>query len=147
MDDLINQSLTLLPQLTSSGRLTVSVPDDIILIHVDGRLIVHVLVNLLDNAYKHSGEDSLIELKAYFENNSFVFEIIDNGSGISPELSNTLFEGFVTLNKDIADGKRGVGLGLAICKAIVNAHNGSIVATNQSTGGAVFKILLPFEEM
>ncbi len=147
VDDLINQSLTLLPQLTSSGRLTVSVPDDIILIHVDGRLIVHVLVNLLDNAYKHSGEDSLIELKAYFENNSFVFEIIDNGSGISPELSDTLFEGFVTLNKDIADGKRGVGLGLAICKAIVNAHNGSIVATNQSTGGAVFKILLPLEEM
>ncbi len=147
VDDLINQTLTLLPQLTSSGRLKVSIPDDIVLIHVDGRLIVHVLVNLLDNAYKHSGEDSKIELKAYFENDCVVFEIIDNGSGISPELSDTLFEGFVTLNNDIADGRRGVGLGLAICKAIVNAHNGSITATNQSTGGAVFKIVLPVEEM
>lgn len=147
VDDLINQTLTLLPQLTSSGRLNVSVPDDIILIHVDGRLIVHVLVNLLDNAYKHSGEDSQIKLKAYFENDCVVFEIIDDGSGISPEISDKLFEGFVTLNKDIADGRRGVGLGLAICKAIVNAHTGSITATNQSAGGAVFKIVLPVEEM
>ena len=73
VDDLINQTLTLLPQLTSSGRLKVSIPDDIVLIHVDGRLIVHVLVNLLDNAYKHSGEDSKIELKAYFENDCVVF--------------------------------------------------------------------------
>ncbi len=147
VDDLINQTLTLLPQLTSSGRLHVSTPDDIILIHVDGRLIVHVLVNLLDNAYKHSGEDTQIVLKAYFENECVVFEIIDNGSGIDSELSETLFEGFVTMNKEIVDGKRGVGLGLAICKAIVNAHHGSITATNQSTGGAVFRIVLPVEEM
>lgn len=147
VDDLINQTLTLVPQLTSSGRLSVSTPEDIILISVDGRLMVHVLVNLLDNAYKHSGENTQILLRAYRDNNNVIFEIADNGIGIDLAIIETLFEGFVTLHKNIADGSRGVGLGLSICKAIVTAHNGSITANNQKTGGAIFRIVLPTEEV
>lgn len=147
VDDLINQALTHVPHLTTSGRLHVSAPEDIILVMVDGRLMVQVLVNLLDNAYKHSGEDTQIFLRAYQDGNNVIFEVADNGIGIDSKIRDTLFDGFVTHNKNIADGSRGVGLGLAICKAIVTAHNGIITVSNQVTGGAIFKMSLPIEEM
>ncbi len=147
VDDLVNQALTHVPLLVSSGRIHVSMPDEIILICVDGRLMVHVLVNLLDNAYKHSGESTQVLLRVYQGPDNIVFEIIDNGVGIDLAIQDTLFDGFVTSNQNIADGTRGFGLGLAICKAIVTAHNGSISASNQVTGGAIFRIVLPTEEM
>lgn len=147
VDDIISQTLTLVPQLTSSGRLHVSTPEDIIVVNVDGRLIVHVLVNLLDNACKHSGDNTSIELKAHRDNKNVVFEVSDNGKGIDADIYDTIFDGFVTTHKNVADGSRGVGLGLAICKAIVAAHSGSITAENQKTGGALFRVTLPLEEM
>jgi two-component system sensor histidine kinase KdpD len=147
VDDLINQTVTHVSWLTRSNRLHVVVPEDIILVESDGRLIVQALVNLLDNAYKHSGNDTIIELKAYYEHKSVVFEVSDNGTGIDESIKNTLFESFVTLPRDISDSSRGVGLGLAICKAIVNAHNGKITALNKPDGGAVFRIELPCEEV
>nr|WP_312578967.1 ATP-binding protein [Sedimentibacter sp.] len=147
VDDLINQALTHVPQLTSSDRFHVFVPDDIIIVMVDGRLIVQVLVNILDNAYKHTNEDTEIELKVYKSDMNVIFEVADNGEGIDLTIIDTLFEGFVTYHKDIADGSRGVGLGLAICKAIITAHDGAITASNKKTGGALFKISLPIEEI
>jgi len=146
VDDLINQAVTHIPWLTNTNRLRVVMPEDIILIETDGKLMVQVLVNLLDNAYKHSGQESIIELKAFRENEFVVFEVSDNGYGIDEAIKETLFDGYVTLPRNIADGSRGVGLGLAICKAIVEAHNGQITAKNKVEGGAIFRIELPYEE-
>lgn len=146
VDDIVNQTLTHVPFLSSSGRLHVNVPEDIIIVPVEGKLIVQVLVNLLDNAYKHAGEDAQIYLKAYSEDDSAIFEISDNGVGIDPSIINNIFDGFVTQHKNnIVDAKLGVGLGLTICKEIVTAHNGIITAKNSKTGGAVFKVTLPLE--
>lgn len=147
VDDLINQALTHVPHLTSSSRFHVFVPDDIIVVMVDGRLIVQVLVNILDNAYKHTNEETQIQLKVYKSGINVVFEVSDNGEGIDLTIMDTLFDGFVTYHKNIVDGSRGVGLGLAICKAIITAHNGVITASNRKNGGAIFKILLPIEEI
>lgn len=146
VDDIVNQTLTLVPQFRASGRLHVSVPDEIVLVPVDGRLFVQVLVNLLDNAYKHSGENTQIFLKVSAYDKKAVFEVSDNGSGIDPSIINNIFDGFVTHHKNnIVDGSLGVGLGLSICKEIVKAHNGTIKAENLKTGGASFKIVLPLE--
>ena len=147
VDDLINETLNHVPHLTSTGRLHIFPPEDIILVLVDGRLIVQVLVNLLDNAHKHSGENSQINLKSYRDDNNVIFEVSDNGEGIDMTVEDSIFDGFVTKHKNTADGSRGVGLGLAICKAIITAHNGIITAENQKTGGALFKIILPLEEI
>jgi two-component system sensor histidine kinase KdpD len=147
VDDLINQAVTHIPWLTNTNRLQVVMPDDIILVETDGKLMVQVLVNLLDNAFKHSGQDSIIELKAYKENNFVIFEVSDNGYGIDEAIIDTLFDGFITHPRNIADGSRGVGLGLAICKSIVEAHHGKITASNKPTGGAIFRIELPYEEV
>jgi two-component system sensor histidine kinase KdpD len=146
VDDIVNQTLTLVPQFRASGMLQVLIPEEIILIPVDGRLFVQVLVNLLDNAYKHAGENAQIILKVSANDKTAVFEVSDNGSGIAPSIINNIFEGFVSYHKNnIVDGSLGVGLGLTICKEIVKAHNGSITAENLKNGGALFKIVLPLE--
>jgi two-component system sensor histidine kinase KdpD len=146
VDDIVNQTLTLVPQFRASGMLQVLIPEEIILIPVDGRLFVQVLVNLLDNAYKHAGENAQIILKVSANDKIAVFEVSDNGSGIDPSIINNIFEGFVSYHKNnIVDGSLGVGLGLTICKEIVKAHNGSITAENLKNGGALFKIVLPLE--
>jgi len=143
VDDILNQALTHVKLLTVSKRLHVSYPDNILLLNVDGRLIVQVLVNLLDNAYKHSNENSPIYLKAYSENKNVVFEVIDEGEGIDPNVIDIMFEGFVTKTKNVVDSSVGVGLGLSICKAIVTAHNGTIIGQNRISGGAIFRVELP----
>ncbi|WMJ78935.1 MULTISPECIES: DUF4118 domain-containing protein [unclassified Sedimentibacter] len=146
VDDIVNQTLSLVPRLHETGRLCVKIPDDIVLVPVDGRLFVQVLVNLLDNEYKHAGESADICLSVYVEDKFVIFEVSDNGIGIEPSMLNKIFDGFVTRQKNnIADGSLGVGLGLSICKEIVNAHGGKIIAHNLKAGGASFKIELPME--
>lgn len=146
VDDIVNQTLSLVPQFHFSGRLHVTVPDDIVLVPVDGRLFVQVLVNLLDNAYKHAGENAHICLNVFEQNKNVVFEVSDNGKGIEPSILNKIFEGFVTHQKNnIVDGSLGVGLGLTICKEIVTAHDGTITAHNLKTGGSLFRVVLPLE--
>ncbi len=146
VDDIVNQSLTLVPQLNTTGRLHVTVPDEIVLVPVDGRLIVQVIVNLLDNAYKHAGEEAQVFLNVYVKDNFVIFEISDSGMGINPLIINNIFDGFVSYHKeDIVDGSLGVGIGLTICKEIVNAHKGTITVSNLEKGGALFTVVLPLE--
>lgn len=148
VDDLLNQAVSHLPaSLQNSGRLHVTVPDEIFLVEVDGKLFTQVLLNLLDNAFKHSGNDAAIRLKAYPEGLNIIFEVSDDGCGIDPSILHTLFDGFVTVACNESDKGRGVGLGLSICKAIVEAHDGTLRAYNSPQGGAVFLIKLPCEEV
>jgi two-component system sensor histidine kinase KdpD len=146
VDDLINQTLTQIAWFAVEDRISVEVPEDIVLVETDGRLMVQVLVNLLDNAYKYSGSTAKIVLRVFHGDKCVVFEVEDNGPGIDETIKNTLFEGFVTMPRNISDSSRGVGLGLAICKAIVEAHGGKIFAHNKPEGGAMFRIELPCEE-
>lgn len=146
VDDLMNQAVTQVTWLGKTDRLKVAFPDEILLVECDGRLVVQALVNLLDNAYKHSGSDSMIEFKAWKENHQVVFEIQDNGPGIDSAIENSLFDEYVTLPRSSSDSGRGVGLGLSICKSIVDAHEGKISAYNKPSSGAVFRIELPCEE-
>ena len=143
MDDLITQTITRLPASYDHSRLHTELPDKIILVYVDGNLIVQVLLNLLDNAYKHSGTDSRITLRGSFEGGFACFTVSDNGCGIASSILPNIFDGFVTMQTTTSDNRRGVGLGLSICKAIINAHGGTITAENLPGGGACFKILLP----
>ena len=110
------------------------------------QLIVQVLVNLLDNAFKHTPDASKVMLKAFVRNNNIIFQVIDNGKGIEIKQLNHIFDDFFTTSLDNGDHKRGIGLGLAICKAIVEAHKGEIKAFNNDLGGATFELSLPLEE-
>ncbi len=146
IDDLFNQTIKHIPWLTNSNLLQVVMPDDIILVEMDGRLMVQVLVNLLDNAYKHSGSESIIRLIAHSEGDKLMIDVSDNGVGIDDHIKETLFDGAIKSSREIADGSHGVGLGLNICKTVIEAHGGNIKVLDNPEGGTTFRIELKIEK-
>lgn len=127
-------------------KLKVTVPENVIMVPMDGGLIEQVLINLIDNALKFTPKGSLIEIKAYEKEENVIFEVIDNGIGISEKILPYIFDRFFTNGNAISDSSRGVGLGLAICKSIVEAHGGTINAYNRVEGGTIFRFNIPKED-
>jgi two-component system sensor histidine kinase KdpD len=116
------------------------------LLRCDIGLIEHVLVNLLDNALRYSPEGSPLEMEAVpdREGGGFVrISLGDRGPGLSEEDPGVIFEKF--RRGSAGRGKPGTGLGLTICRAVMEAHGGEIVAENRPGGGAIFRISLPTE--
>jgi two-component system sensor histidine kinase KdpD len=146
VDDIVYQAINHISNLAKTRNISVSVPEEVVTLLVDGKLIVQVLINLLDNAIKHTQDNCNIFVRVYTIDNMAVFEVADNGKGIDRNVENSLFDSFVTFSSKIIDGKRGMGLGLAICKAIVEAHGGTIFAGKAAEGGALFTFKLPFTE-
>lgn len=129
-------------EATLDGRqVTVDVPASVLEAPMDPTLIEQVLVNLLENAVKYSPIGTPIDLVARPEEGAVRVEVADRGAGIPAGTEDRLFERFFRA----ADGHRagGAGLGLAICRAILKAHKGRIVARNRDGGGAVFAFWLP----
>lgn len=127
-------------------KITVTVPDDFLLVPMDATLIEQVLINLIENAIKYSGEDSKVFAKIFVEDDYAVFEVSDTGIGIPPESLPTIFDGFRVTDNQPVDSSRGMGIGLTICKSIIKAHSGKIFASNREDGGAVFTFKLPLKE-
>jgi two-component system sensor histidine kinase KdpD len=122
---------------------TTSLPDTLPLVYADDVLLGQLIVNLLENATKYTPEGTPIELSAEPALDAVVLEIRDRGPGLGPEEQTRIFEKFY---RGRSDGARGVGLGLAICRAIIEAHEGTIDAFNREGGGAVFRIRLPLRK-
>lgn len=129
-------------------EITVNVPEELLLVPMDARLIGQALINLLDNAVKHTppqGEISVSVTKDS-ERGCAVFSVRDNGAGIAESDLPNIFEMFYTSRVRHADAQLGIGLGLAICETVVKAHGGSIRARNRADGpGAEFIFTLPLE--
>lgn len=143
VDDVVAEAVEHMKRLMIHRQFTVKLPDDIIIGLMDGKLIVQVLVNLLDNAVKYTKENDTIELEVKLQDNEIYFSVKDTGVGVDSDIKDTLFEGFITSRGVQADGKRGIGLGLAICKAIVEAHGGTIQMEKNTPKGSKFSFRLP----
>lgn len=128
------------------SKITARVPDELLLVPMDGTLIEQVLINLLENAIKHSPADSVIEVEVRSNGEEAVFEVMDHGEGIAEKDFPYLFESYVQNGKRSSDSSRGMGIGLSICKSIIKAHSGKMEAANQDAGGAIFWFTLPIEE-
>jgi two-component system sensor histidine kinase KdpD len=115
-------------------------PADLPLVAIDDVLMEQVFVNLVENAVKYTPAASPIEIKAIHRGEFIVVEVGDRGPGIPEGKETRIFEKFF---RGRTDSVRGAGLGLAICRAIVEAHEGSIEALNRSGGGALFRMRLP----
>lgn len=124
----------------------VRVPDDLLLVPMDPILIGQVLGNLLENAARHGETATQVCVEVRADTTGAIFEISDDGVGISAERMLHLFDGFGKHTATSSDGKRDLGIGLSVCEAIVRSHGGAIVAENKKTGGAVFRFTLPMEE-
>lgn len=147
VDDVVSEAISHVVGL-SKRPFTVILPREVVAVPMDGKMIIQVLVNLLDNAVKHTPAGSPIELAVNQKDNLVEFSIADGGVSLVDDYPDPekLFEAFVTTGKTGADGKKGIGLGLAICKAVVKAHGGSITVGKSQLGGALFAFTIPCTE-
>ena len=118
-----------------------SLPPGLPLVHVDAVMIEQVLENLLENAVKYTPAGTPIEIGAEAGAQEVAFWVADRGAGLPAGKEDMLFEKFYRGTKEGAQS--GVGLGLTICRAIVEAHGGTIRAENRSDGGAIFRFTIP----
>jgi signal transduction histidine kinase len=109
----------------------------------DADAMVTVLLNLLDNAWKYSGDEKQITLSAGAENGNVVFAVKDNGIGLSPRETKRIFKRFYQVDQRLARTGGGCGLGLSIVHYIVTAHHGTIRVESEPARGSTFIITLP----
>ena len=121
--------------------------DDFIFVRIDARLIMQVIINIVNNAIKYTPKGSMIKVTTKKINQFLSLEISDNGEGIPDDQKDKLFEMFYTCNNFNGDSRRGLGLGLALCKSIIEAHDGSIKIIDNYPKGSIFVISLPLEEV
>lgn len=127
--------------------ITVSKPEEILLVPMDATLIEQVLLNLLENVAKHSPSATEIFIEIRKDARRVWLTVADNGDGIPPQLLGVLFDGYLPLGAvEASDRSRHMGIGLSVCRAIVRAHGGEIYARNKIDGGAEFRFWLPAEE-
>lgn len=144
-EEIVAEAVRRIRERFQTRNITVKVPDELIMVPMDGTLIEQVLINLLENAIKHSKEDSLIVVLLRKDGNDVVFEVIDNGEGISEQDIPYLFESYIPNKTRSSDSSRGMGIGLSICMSIIKAHQGKMEAYNRKEGGATFRFTLPLE--
>ncbi|XTZ37260.1 two-component system sensor histidine kinase KdpD [Salmonella enterica] len=143
LEEVIGSALKMLEPGLGGKHIVLSLPDPLMLIHVDGPLFERVLINLLENAVKYAGSDATIGINVKDSPEQLTLEVWDNGPGIPAGQQQTIFAKFARGVKESAIP--GVGLGLAICQAIVEVHGGTIYASNRPQGGALFCVKLPRE--
>lgn len=128
-------------------QVQVSVPEELLLVPMDPVLIQQVLMNLMDNAVVHGVNTSCVRVSAERRGPLARVRVSDNGRGIDRLVMEHLFDGTLPFGGErTGDSTRGMGIGLTVCRTIVEAHGGSISARNLPQGGAEFEFTLPLEE-
>jgi two-component system sensor histidine kinase KdpD len=141
LEEIVGSALRSLRHAIANHDIKVSLETSLPLIYVDSVLIERVLCNLIENATKYTSPGSQIHIGAVTGDHELRVTVADNGPGLPPDIIETVFDKFTRGQKESATP--GVGLGLAICKAIVQAHRGRIWAENIDEGGARFTFTLP----
>ncbi|MGE0644519.1 MAG: DUF4118 domain-containing protein [Nitrospira sp.] len=143
LDEIIGAALARLEGRLDGHAVSTAFPTDLPLVFVDGVLLEQVVINLVENAVKYTPPRSTIDLSASVSDREVVVEVADHGSGIPPGEESRIFDKFYR-GKSAREG--GVGLGLTICRGIVEAHSGRIWVENRPGGGALFKFTIPLSE-
>lgn len=122
-------------QIRNPGiELKIALPDDPIFVHMDAMLIEQVLINLMDNAVIHGKTTDRIEISVNDSEEYISISVEDNGKGIDKSIIRNLFDGSLQFHPNAEDKNKNMGIGLQVCKTIVDAHGGSICAENINKG-------------
>ena len=149
VEEVIGAAVLAVEKRAPGYEIAVRIPEETLFVPMDSRLITQVLVNLLDNAVRHTeaGKEIVVTACAQPQSRQAVFSVRDGGAGIAPADLPHVFQMFYTTRGRQADAQRGVGLGLAICESIVKAHGGAIQARNrEDAAGAEIQFTLPLED-
>jgi two-component system sensor histidine kinase KdpD len=142
IDEVIAEALKHINRKSAEHTIIVEDDDEILMAKMDAKLIMQVIINLVDNAIQYTESGSIITISTKKRDRDIFIEVSDNGNGIEDEQKERLFDMFYTANSSIADGRRGMGLGLALCKSIIQAHGGRISVRDNKPKGTVFRIIL-----
>lgn len=147
IEDVFHEAISHVDRKVSEHQVTTELTDDLLMAKIDARLIVQVIVNIVNNAIKYTPKGSQIHLSARKEREMVCIQIADDGPGISDDAKEHLFDMFYTADIGKADSRRGLGLGLSLCKSIVEAHGGTITIADNHPHGAIFSFTVPLEEV
>ncbi len=146
VDELIDTVLIKFKKRYSDTKISLHLPEEVIIVPMDALLCEQVLTNILDNAVHHAEGMTEIVMRVYALDGRAIFEISDDGVGIAPEKLPHLFSGRIIPSERNADNKkRNAGIGLSLCSSIIKAHGGEITAENKKEGGALFRFSLSME--
>ncbi|MBS4786325.1 MAG: sensor histidine kinase KdpD [Clostridiales bacterium] len=147
LDEVFQEALMHLDRDAAQHHISVLMENELLMAEMDARLIVQVVINIVNNAIKYTPVGSHITLSAGMSEGKVLVKISDDGPGISDEDKDKLFERFYTAENKRGDGRRGLGLGLSLCKSIVTAHGGTISVTDNFPHGACFAFTLNVSEV
>ena len=147
VDDIVSEALRHIDRRSAEHHITVDCGDEPLLVRVDAGLIMQVLINLVNNAVKYTPAGSNIRITAIPRENMAEICVSDNGPGIPDELKERVFEMFFTGGNPIGDSRRSLGLGLALCQAIIHVHHGEITLKDNSPHGCIFSFAVPLSEV
>lgn len=145
LEEVVSEAVQRLRKRLPQARIQVRVPEEFLMVPMDAVLIEQVIINLLENAVYHSGTEEPIDLFVEKRWDEVVFHVRDYGQGIAPERLATIFDGGGMEKNESGDSHRGMGIGLTICKTIINAHQGMIWAKNHKQGAELI-FTLPLGE-
>ena len=147
IDEVVAEAVKHVHMRQGGQKITVVHKDEFLLAKMDSRLIVQVIINILDNAIKYTPKDSMITITTEKQKDKAIISIADNGAGIPDELKERVFDMFYTGANKMADSRRSIGLGLALCKSIISVHGGEIFVKDNVPSGAIFTFTLPIGEI
>ncbi|MBD7910949.1 MULTISPECIES: sensor histidine kinase KdpD [Clostridium] len=145
--EIITEALNHINRKASEHIIKVNLKDELLMVDVDVRLIIQVIINIVDNAIKYTEEGSEININVCVNGKKVIIEIADNGQGISKHNKECIFDMFFTVNGNKGDSRRGLGLGLALCKSIIVAHGGKIYVRDNNPQGTIFGFTLSLVEV
>ncbi len=140
IEEVVGAALNRMEDRLRGRNVTTVIPEDLPLVPIDSALIEQVLINLLENATKYTPPTAAIEIAAHAESDMLTVEVADRGPGVAPEDRERVFDKFYRVREREGGG---VGLGLTICRGIVEAHGGRIWVEPRDGGGASFRFTLP----
>ena len=147
VNDVIDEALRHVDKNAVRHHIVVLPGNDVLIARMDARLVTQVLINLINNAIKNTQTGSEIRIRSERTGNAVYVHVDDNGPGIPDSMKPHIFEMFYTGNNNVSDGRRGIGLGLALCKTIIEAHGGVITLTDNDPAGCCFTFSLHAEEV
>jgi len=147
LDEVISEAMHHVDRNSTDHNIKTVLSDDFLMAKMDSQLIMQVIVNIIDNAIKYTHKGSNITITAEKDEQYIRVEIADDGSGISDTAKEKLFDMFFTADNVRGDGRRGLGLGLSLCKSIILAHGGNIYVKDNAPKGTIFGFTLHAEEV
>mgnify|MGYP002566666916 FL=1 len=147
VDDAVAEALHHINRKSTEHLITVESEDEFLLAKMDAKLIVQVIINIVDNAIKYTPKGSHIVIRTKKCGDEAVVSVADDGYGIPDEIKPRVFDMFYSGANTIADSRRSLGLGLSLCKSIINAHEGKITVTDNIPHGTIFTFTLPIGEV